>query len=248
MTDWRKVGFTDRMTFHSPISEERAARIVAELASRLPGRIVDYGCGWGELMLRIAEAVPDAQATGVDIFAPDIVRGREAAAERGLAHRVTFIEGPAAEHATPADLVLNSGSYQAFGGGIEEALKALRPLVNPGGRLFFGAEYWEYPPSDEQLANMWPGITRDDCLFLPEIVHLAVAAGFRPLAITSATRGEWEEFESRMSQGAEEWLLANGDDEDAPAVLERLDTSRNIWLRGHREVFGFAMLTLGVPD
>ena len=86
----------------------------ATVASRLPGRIVDYGCGWGELMLRIAEAVPDAQATGVDIFGPDILRGREAAAERGLAHRVTFIEGPAAEHTTPADLVLNSGSYQAF--------------------------------------------------------------------------------------------------------------------------------------
>jgi hypothetical protein len=30
-------------------------------------------------------------------------------------------------------------------------------------------------------------------------------------------------------------------------VRAELDKTRNIWLRGHRDIFGFAYLTLGVP-
>jgi SAM-dependent methyltransferase len=247
MTNPSGLGRGTHMTFHSPFSEARAERIVAALAARRPATIADYGCGWGELMLRIAELLPDATATGVDVFGPDIERGRANAAERGLAHRVAFVEGSATDHAAPADLVLSSGAYQAFGT-IEEALKALRALVNPGGCLFFAAEYWEQIPTPERLADMWPGTTLDDCLLLPDLVDLAVGAGFRPLWIETNTRGEWEEFESRYATGAEQWLLASAGHPEADAVREKLDATRNIWLRGHRDHFGFAMLTLGVPD
>ena len=47
--------------------------------------------------------------------------------------------------------------------------------------------------------------------------------------------------------GAEEWLLANGDHPEAEQVRAKLDRHRSIWLRGHRDVMGFAYLTLGVP-
>ena len=33
----------------------------------------------------------------------------------------------------------------------------------------------------------------------------------------------------------------------AGEIRAELDRIRNIWLRGHRDVFGFAYLTLGVP-
>jgi hypothetical protein len=58
---------------------------------------------------------------------------------------------------------------------------------------------------------MWPGMTVDDCHHLPHLVDVAAAEGFRPLRIQTATRGEWEEFESGYAAEAEEWLLANGD-------------------------------------
>ena len=41
-------------------------------------------------------------------------------------------------------------------------------------------------------------------------------------------------------------MLANVDHPDADEVRTKLDTQRNIWLRGHRDVMGFAYLTLGV--
>ncbi|HWG24407.1 methyltransferase [Actinospica sp.] len=246
MTDPSGFGSGSRLTFNSPLSDARADRLVADLAAQRPETVTDFGCGWGELLLRILQAAPQARGTGVDVHGPDVQRARRAAVERGLEHRATFVEAPAAEHLRPVDLVISSGAYQAFGT-IPDALKAIRPIVNPGGRLLFGCEVWERTPTSEELAAMWPGTTIEDCLFLPDLVDHAVASGFRPLEIGMATRDEWDRFESGFAAGAEEWLLANSDHDEAEAVRARLDAHRTIWLRGSRQVMGYAYLTLG-PD
>jgi len=246
VSDPSGFGSGARLTFHGPLSAERADWLAADLAAGGPANVVDCGCGWGELLLRVLAAAPGANGVGIDIHGPDIARGRQNAAKRGLTGRVSFIEGPATDHASPADVVISCGAYQAFGS-IPEALRALRPLVKPAGRLLFGAEIWDRSPTDEQLANMWPGMTADDCLYLPDLVEAATAEGFRPLRIQTATRGEWEEFESGLAAGAEEWLLANEDHPEASQVRARLDRHWSIWLRGHLDVMGFAYLTLGVP-
>jgi cyclopropane fatty-acyl-phospholipid synthase-like methyltransferase len=246
VTDPSGFGSGARLTFHGPLSAERADDLVADLAARKPANVIDYGCGWGELLLRVLQAAPDATGVGIDIHGPDIARGRENAERRGLSGRAVFIEGSATDHAELAEVVICCGAYQAFGT-IREALTALRALVKPAGVLLFGAEIWDQAPTDERLANLWPGTTVDDCLYLPDLVDAAVAAGFRPLRIQTATRGEWEEFESGYAAGAEEWLLANGDHPGAAELRAKLDGHRSIWLRGHRDVLGFGYLTLGVP-
>ncbi|MEU4623455.1 class I SAM-dependent methyltransferase [Actinoplanes sp. NPDC023801] len=82
----------------SPLSEQRTERLVAELAARSPATVLDLGCGWGELLLRIVGAAPGAIGTGVDLHAPGIERGRAAAEARGLSDRVTLTEGKAEAH------------------------------------------------------------------------------------------------------------------------------------------------------
>lgn len=249
MTTPPKFGAATRLQFHGPLSGERADRLVADLADlavRSPATVVDYGSGWGELLLRVLAAVPEAHGTGIDVHGPDLVRGRALAAERGIAERTTFIEGSAADHTEPADLVISLGAYQAFGS-IPEALQALRTRVRPGGRLLFGCEIWERTPTESQLAAMWPGTTADECRYLPDIVDLAVACGFRPLRVETATRGEWEEFESGYAADVEQWLLDNADHPEAADLRAKLDEHLSIWLRGTRDVLGFVYLILGAP-
>ena len=245
MTDVPVFGSGSRLDFNAPLSAERADRFAADLAARNPTTVLDAGCGWGELLLRVLAAAPAARGIGSDVDSGDVVRARTNAASRGLSERATFVEAPAADHHDPADVVLSIGAYQAFGT-IAEALAALRARVNPGGRLLFGAEYWEQPPTPERLAHMWPGMSADDCTDIAGIVDHATAAGFRPVRIESATRAEWEEFESGFAAEVEEWLLDHPNHPQAAALRIKVDTSRSIWLRGHRDVMGFAYLTLGV--
>jgi hypothetical protein len=66
-----------RLTFHGPLSETRAARLVDRLTRTHPATVLDLGCGWGELLLRTLEAVPGAAGTGIDLGAADLARGRD---------------------------------------------------------------------------------------------------------------------------------------------------------------------------
>ncbi|WP_033239756.1 SAM-dependent methyltransferase [Streptomyces albidoflavus] len=241
------------LTFHGPLGEGRAAELTARLAAHRPATVLDIGCGWGELMLRVLAAVPGATGTGLDVDEEDLARGRALAAGRGLAGRVEFLaESATGTRRGPAYLVLCLGASQALTGAapprlVPEALGELRRLVQPGGRVLLGEGFWERPPSPGELAGMWPDAAASDHPSLAELVDEAVAAGFRPARIETATRAEWEEFESGYREDVEVWLAAHPGHPEAAAVRERTDRQRAAWLNGYRNVLGIAYLTL-VPQ
>jgi len=246
MTSISGPAYGTYLDFASPLSQPRADRIVRYLAATRPATVLDIGCGWGELLLQILAASPEASGVGVDTDQPDVERGRSNALERGLADRVTFIEGPGADHSTPADVVMCIGASHAYGD-IPTALRALKPLVNPGGRLLFAEGFWEHPPSDAELGRLWPDASAAEYSDLAGLVAQTVDAGYQPLWIESVSRDEWDQFESGHLADQAHWLLEHGDTEDAPKVRQRYEAHRTRWLTGTRELLGFAYLTLGIP-
>lgn len=235
-----------RLEFNSPIAPWRAERLVAGLAEAGPGSILDIGCGWGELLLRLAAAVPGAVATGVDADGELLARGRANAAARGLAGRVSFVEGRGEAWDGSADLVVCVGASHVFGDWAG-ALRELHRLVAPGGRLLFGEGFWERVPTDAQLGRMWPGTGVEEMPVLPELVDAGVAAGFRPLRVEAVEQSEWDDFESGFLADRELWLMDNADAPEAAGVREAADAHRGWWLRGHRGLLGFAYVTFGRP-
>jgi SAM-dependent methyltransferase len=239
-----------RLTFHGPLSEARAARFVARLAASQPRTVLDIGCGWGELMLRILTAVPEATGLGLDTDEGDLVRGRGSAQARGLGDRATFVrESGVGTSRGPADLVLCVGASHALTdveppGHTVPALAELRRLVNPGGRVLLGEGFWHRTPTDVELASMWPGTTAGEYGDLPGLVDLAVAAGFRPAWTETATLEEWEDFESGYQCDDEEWLAAHAGHPRAAELRERVEQHRSHWLRGYYDLLGLAYLTL----
>jgi SAM-dependent methyltransferase len=239
-----------RLSFHGPLSEARAARLVGRLARTRPATVLDLGCGWGELMLRILAEVPGAVGTGVDLSGDDLARGRDNAVARRLADRVSFIQESAVGTARgPADLVLCVGSSHVLSEAKPpqhtiDALHALRRLVNPGGRVLLGEGFWEHPPAPAEIAAMWPGITAEDHFDLAGLVDQAVRAGFRPEWIEAASLEEWDDFESGVGAELEEWLAGHQDHPRAAETRKRADDRLSIWLRGSRGRLGLAYLTL----
>jgi SAM-dependent methyltransferase len=239
-----------KLTFHGPLSEARAARIVARLTANRPGSVLDIGCGWGELMLRILAAAPEATGTGLDMNADDLARGRASAQARGLGDRVTFVQGSGVKTSRgPADLVLCVGSSHAVTdveppGHLASALAELRRLVSPGGRVLLGEGFWHRTPTESELAAMWPGTTAGEFGDLVGLVDQAVAAGFRPAWTETATLEEWEDFESGYQCDDEEWLATHGGHPKAAQIRAEIDQHRSYWLRGYYDLLGQAYLTL----
>ncbi|MFC9394758.1 methyltransferase domain-containing protein [Streptomyces sp. NPDC057027] len=238
------------LTFHGPLSEARATRMVERLAAAGPADVLDIGCGWGELLLRVLEAAPDAKGAGIDINAEDLARGRDLAERRGLAGRVAFVEESAlGTDRGPVDAILCLGSSQAlcdpelpYDPAI--VLRELRRLVRPGGRVVLGEGFWERTPTEAELAGMWPGASTGDHFSLGALVDLAIEAGFRPAWIETASAEEWEEFESGYRYDTEVWLAAHPDHPLAAETRERVDRQRAGWLNGYRGILGIAYLTL----
>ena len=117
---------------------------------------------------------------------PDLVRTRRDAEQRGLVDRVVFLERPSAEVPDGGDLLINLGAYQAFGS-CDQALTQLVLRLRPGGRVLFGCEVWQSPPTTEELAVMWEGATAGDCLDLPDLIDLVHGAGWRVLDLHEST-------------------------------------------------------------
>jgi SAM-dependent methyltransferase len=250
MTDAELPPSLTRLTFHGPLSEARASRLVARLTRNTPRTVLDIGCGWGELMLRILAAAPDATGFGLDTDESDLARGRDNACARGLAGRVTFVrESAVGTRRGPADLVLCLGSSHALtelqpSGHTAAALAELRRLVSPGGRVLLGEGFWHRTPTEDELAGMWPGTTAGEFGDLASLVDLAVSAGFRPAWIETASLEEWEDFESGYQCDEEEWLATHGAHPRAAGIGERVNQHRSFWLRGYYGLLGQAYLTL----
>jgi SAM-dependent methyltransferase len=232
------------LDFISPLSGGRADAIAQALAARRPATVLDIGCGFAELLLRVVAATADATGLGVDSDEVLVARGRATAADRGLADRVRLIASEGNVPLEAADVVICIGADHVYGNQ-GEALAALHGNVRPGGVLLFGSGYWQRPPTDQEAAGL--GATPEELVELADLVDLAVAHGYRPLDIHTANEDEWNAFESGYLSDWEDWLQHNPDAPEAAELRDKADQHRAGWLRGYRNVLGFAYLTLGVP-
>ena len=104
--DFRRLAHAG-LTFNAPLSEERATALVSALPISPGHHVLDLGCGWGELLLRILAAHPATTGTGVDTDREALDRGVRAATRRGLHGRVEFVEAPAETFVDVADIVVS---------------------------------------------------------------------------------------------------------------------------------------------
>src|SRR5260370_33333187 len=81
---------------------------------RLPGRLLDAGCGTGENALLAASR--GADVTGIDVAPTAIARARAKASERGLTARFEVADAlDLGRLSLTADTVIDSGVFHVFG-------------------------------------------------------------------------------------------------------------------------------------
>lgn len=229
------AGYYQWLNFNSPLGDATADRLVGLLANAAPRTILDVGCGWGEMLLRLLAVCPGATGHGIDHDQELIKRAEGNADQRGLDGRVRF--SPDVSAAAPSDLVVNMGAEHVFGT-IDDALPALWDLVHPGGHLLLGYQFWERPPSPDVLAYI--GVLPN----LSELLEKVTGAGWRPLDTVVSSAQEWDEFEFGYTRDWEMVVMSGGP--EAEEARRRADEQRAGYLQ-RRGVLGFALLTLGRP-
>ena len=239
------------LTFMAPLSEERASRLVGFLADGSPGTVLDIGCGWAELLLRVLERAPDAIGEGVDLDAVAIAHGQALADPRGLTDRVDLrVErrprpagrmGPRHLHRRLA------GVGRARRGAAAAAVRRRAGRAAcPGPSRWSGRLRRRHLVAAADAGAVAPLAGRDDEFrTLGEVAELAVQAGFAPLAVHEASLDEWDVFESGYAAGYARWLAEHdADDPEADEVRELAERQRAAYFSGYRGILGLGYLEL----
>jgi trans-aconitate 2-methyltransferase len=93
-----------------------------------PRRIVDLGCGSGELTQVIAQRWPAAKVLGLDNSPQMLTR----ALESEVSSNLNFIPGDIKDYSQPADMIFSNAALQ-WVDGHAELFPRLAGLINPGG-------------------------------------------------------------------------------------------------------------------
>ena len=158
------------------------ARVVANLVD-LAGarRLLDVAGGSGAFSIVLCERAPALRATIID-FPTVADAGRDLVRDRGLAARITFLEGDAREIAWPGDndLVLMSYLLSAVSeSSAHELLGKAFEALRPGGRLLVHDFMVDDDETGPPLAALW---------LLNAVTIDADVAALRPAWMSAAAR------------------------------------------------------------
>ena len=85
---------TSRFTaqWHQNMLVQQWLPLVPDTEARLRAgaHVADVGCGTGQALIALARAFPAITATGYDVYPPSVEQARRAAAEAGVADRISF--------------------------------------------------------------------------------------------------------------------------------------------------------------
>ena len=228
------------ITIANPIPGAVIDRFVDECALGADDRVLDIGCGRGELLLRAVEHT-GCSAVGIDPSPSQIAIARAEAARRVPNADVTFHEAAAGGVHVELHgyaLVACVGSTHAYGG-LSQTFEALKIFLATDGHLLIGDGYWTEPPSAEYLAG-W-GATSDE---LPDRAAFEGSFGQHGLAVAlqyDATIADWDAYEEPWLANIDAHVRDHPDDPDAPGMTAWANETRARRRLGPG-VLGFALV------
>lgn len=229
----------------NPFTEDKLM-LLGEICRLQPEmRQLDLCCGKAELLCQWSYRW-GIHGVGVDISPVFLAAARERAAEMGVQDRITLIEGDAGQYAAEAnsfDVVSCIGATW-IGGGLVGTLKLMQPALKPGGLLLVGEPYWITPPPDAAYAAM--GFGKDDFTSLVGTLDRIEAAGLELVEMVLADGNSWDRYAAAQWLTVDDWLRANPNDPEAPALRQWIADAKRVHLEYQRRYLGWGVFVLRV--
>jgi SAM-dependent methyltransferase len=116
--------------------------VVSRVKSEGPLNVLDVGCGTGSLVFRLADALPKAGITGIDISAANVRAADSKRAGSAAAVRIHFRQTDYLSFATPpVDAIVSDGVLHLIGGDTPTLFRKLAQDLKPGGSLIVSMPY-----------------------------------------------------------------------------------------------------------
>ncbi|QDT96501.1 SAM-dependent methyltransferase [Gimesia aquarii] len=232
------------LLWNDPISENKMGKYINSLELEPHQRVLDVGCGAGEILIRLAERY-QITGVGIDTSSDHIAEANKRAKGRVTPSSLTFtISDAQTFQVAPEsfDLVICMGASHAFRLGkdaYQNALSQMLPMVVPGGFLLIAEGYMRQPASPEYRKFL--GDSTPD-----EMTHAAnVAAGkmlgLIPFAAWTSSKEEWDDFEWTYQRFIERKALA---DPENPGVVQKRNQRRewmDAYLEWGRDTLGYGV-------
>jgi ubiquinone/menaquinone biosynthesis C-methylase UbiE len=226
--------------FLSPLSGAKVDQVLSMLELKPGARVLDVGCGKGEMLVRLAERRGTSGA-GVDPNADLLADARARAAARVPEADLSFHAMPACDFdAGPDsfDAALCVGSTEAYGT-YRDTLHALGTLVRPHGRMLVGERFWRRRPHPDYLTALGAGA--EDLLDHPRNVRAGEETGLVPICTAVATEEEWDHYEHLRARALEDYARLHPDDPEAEAIWQQARRHAEAYEHWGRDTLGFGL-------
>jgi SAM-dependent methyltransferase len=234
----------------NPITSEKLDAVGAGCRFAAGTRLLDLGCGRGEMLTRWAERYA-ITGTGVDISTTYLAEASRRAAARNVAESVRFVELDAARYfeENPAEQgafdVVSCIGATWIGGGTPGTLAIMKQgLKDPStGMLLVGDVYWHNPPTDEQIKAMGEG-SEDWAVGLPGAFQVFNDAGYDVVQMELATLDSWDAYYSQWWHSVHTFLRENPTDPDGPELLQWINENQRTYITHERAIVGWGIFVL----
>lgn len=179
---------------HSPVYEFGLSHV------GLPrgGRILDAGCGGGELLRRMAERVPDASLAGVDVSAASVEAARKRNRRAIEAGRMEIKEGTVEALPWPdASFDLVTACETVYFWDTDQAFREIARVLKPGGTFAVFLE-----AADPERARVWTdALPAMRVRTAEELAALLATAGFEAPGVHQKAKFGWTCLVAKRKQG-----------------------------------------------
>ena len=229
---------------HNPITAEKLATLGAALRLESGARVLDLGCGSGEMLCTWAH---DHGITGLGIDMSQLfaAQAKRRAEELGVAHRVAFVHDDAAGHVAEekVDVAACVGATW-IAGGVAGTVELLAKSLRAGGIILIGEPFWRQRPPTEEVAQGCLAHSIADFLMLPELLASFGELGYDVVEMVLADQDGWDRYEAAKWLTMRRWLEAHPEDELAAEVRAKLGSEPKRYARHTREYLGWGVFAL----
>jgi SAM-dependent methyltransferase len=223
----------------SPVSGEQLIKVGKYLDLTEQSRIIDFGCGKGELLALWGQHF-GISGLGIEIRKSCVAHASQRIARANLSDRISVIEGKATDTITEREeydyAVCIAASYAWEG--YQKAIAKMRDLIKPDGKIVIGEPHW----IKEQLI---PDHCEKEPFFTePELLAITQEEGFDFEYMFRANREDIDNYEAKHWQGFVKWIEDNPDHPDRNQIIEHLHKNQREYFEFDRDNLGWAIYIL----